>query len=117
MGTAGAGNEIALEINTRLAPYSIALYAILLMGSNLKDEMYKFCSESYWLQLFMAVEAASIMGKDLLLVVGTPFLDAPVPPADLIALTYQVNVLFMPTLAPVCLWFKRVQWSTSDALG
>ena len=42
MAAADAGNQIALEINTRLVSYSIAFYAALLMASNLKDAMHKF---------------------------------------------------------------------------
>ena len=112
MAAADAGNQIALEINTRLVSYSIAFYAALLMASNLKDAMYKFCMGLFWLWLIMAFGLASILGKDLLLMVGAPFLNAPgVPPADLIALTYQFNVLLMPTLAPVCLWFWQLRGS------
>ena len=112
MAAADAGNRIALEINTRLVSYSIAFYAALLMASNLKDAIYKFCVGLFWLWLIMTFGLASILGKDLLLMVGAPFLDAPgVPPADLIALTYQFNVLLMPTLAPVCLWFWQLRGS------
>ena len=112
MAAADAGNQIALEINTRLISYSIAFYAALLMASNLKDAIYKFCIGLFWLWLIMAFGLASILGKDLLLMVGAPFLNAPgVPPADLIALTYQFNVLLMPTLAPVCLWFWQLRGS------
>ena len=112
MSAAHAGNQIALEINTRLVSYSIAFYAALLMASNLKDAMHKFCIGLVWLWLVMAFGLASILGKDLLLLVGAPFLDATgVPPADLIALTYQFNVLLMPTLAPVCLWFWQLRGS------
>jgi hypothetical protein len=112
MPAADAGNQIALEINTRLVSYSIAFYAALLMASNLQDAMYKFCIGLFWLWLIMAFGLASILGKDLLTMVGAPFLNAPgVPPADLIALTYQFNVLLMPTLAPVCLWFWQLRGS------
>ena len=112
MAATDAGNQIALEINTRLVSYSIAFYAALLMASDLKDAMYKFCIGVFWLWLIMAFGLASILGKDLLLMVGAPFLTAPgVPPADLIALTYQFNVLLMPTLAPVCLWFWQLRGS------
>lgn len=109
---ADAGNQIAFDINTRLVSYSIAFYAALLMASNLPDTLYKFCSGLFWLWAIMAFGLASILGKDLLLMVGSPFLDSPgVPPADLIALTYQFNVLLMPTLAPVCLWFWQLRGS------
>ena len=112
MPAADAGNQIALEMNTRLVSYSIAFYAALLMASNLRDAMFKFCIGLAWLWLIMTFGLASIIGKDLLLMVGAPFLNAPgVPPADLIALAYQFNVLLMPTLAPVCLWFWQLRGS------
>jgi len=112
MAAEEASNQIALEINTRLVSYSIAFYAALLMASNLKDAIYKFCIGLFWLWLIMDFGLASILGKDLLLIVGAAFLNAPgVPPADLIALTYQFNVLLMPTLAPVCLWFWQLRGS------
>ena len=112
MPAVDAGNQIALEMNTRLVSYSIAFYAALLMASNLRDAMFKFCIGLAWLWLIMTFGLASIIGKDLLLMVGAPFLNASgVPPADLIALAYQFNVLLMPTLAPVCLWFWQLRGS------
>ena len=109
---ANAGNRIALEINARLVSYSIAFYAALLMASNLEEGIFKFCVGLFWLWVIMAFGLASIVGKELLLIVGAPFLAAPgIPPADVIALTYQFNVLLMPTLAPVCLWFWQLRGS------
>jgi hypothetical protein len=109
---ANAGNRIALEINARLVSYSIAFYAALLMASNLEEGVFKFCVGLFWLWVIMAFGLASIVGKELLLIVGAPFLAAPgVPPADVLALTYQFNVLLMPTLAPVCLWFWQLRGS------
>jgi hypothetical protein len=112
MSASQAGNQIVLEVNTRLVSYSIAFYTALLIASNLSDTLYKFCVGLFWLWIIMAFGLASILGKDLLLMVGPPFLESPgVPPADLIALTYQFNVLLMPTLAPVCLWFWQLRGS------
>ena len=109
---ANAGNRIALEINARLVSYSIAFYAALSMASNLEEGVFKFCVGLFWLWVIMAFGLASIVGKELLLIVGAPFLAAPgVPPADVLALTYQFNVLLMPTLAPVCLWFWQLRGS------
>ena len=68
--------------------------------------MRKLCIGLFWLSLIIAFDLPSILGEDLLLMSGMAFLDAPdAPPADLIVLMYQFNVLLMPTLAPVCLWF------------
>ena len=80
--------------------------------SNLEDGVFKFCVGLFWLWIIMAFGLGSIIGKELLLLVGAPFLTAPgVPPADALALTYQFNVLLMPTLAPVCLWFWQLRGS------
>jgi len=107
-----AGNQIALEINTRLVSYSIAFYGALLMASNVQDSLYKFSIGLFWLWLIMAAGLASIVGKELLLLLGGPFLStALVPHADVIALIYQFNVLLMPTLAPVFLWFWQLRGS------
>lgn len=112
LAASAAGNQIELEINTRLVSYSIAFYAALLMASNLQNGFYKFCIGLFSLWVVMAFGLISIAAKDLLVMVGTPFLSAPgVPPADLLALTYQFNVLLMPTLAPVCLWGWQLRGS------
>ena len=39
-----AGNQIEFEVNTRLVSYSIAFYAALLLASNLKEALFKFCT-------------------------------------------------------------------------
>ena len=107
-----AGNQFALEINTRLVSSSIAFYGALLLASNVQNSVYKFCTGLFWLWLIMAIGLASIAGKDLLILVGEPFLSTElVPPANIIALTYQFNVLLMPTLAPVFVWFWQLQGS------
>ena len=112
VAASAAGNQIELEINTRLVSYSIAFYAALLVASSLQNGFYKFCLGLFCLWVVMAFGLASIAAKDLLVVVGAPFLTAPgVPPADLLALTYQFNVLLMPTLAPVCLWVWQLRGS------
>lgn len=107
-----AGNQIALEINTLLVSYSIAFYGALLMAANVQNSLYKFSLGLFWLWLIMAVGLASIAGKELLLLIGGPFLNTSlVPPADVIALTYQFNVLLMPTLAPIFLWCWQLRGS------
>ena len=68
--------------------------------------MRKFCIGLFWLPPIIAFDLASILGGGLLLISGIACLDAPgAAPTDLIVLMYQFNVLLMPTLAPVCLWF------------
>ena len=82
------------------------------MASDLRNGFYKFCVGLFCLWVVMAFGLASIAAKELLVMVGAPFLSAPgVPPADLLALAYQFNVLLMPTLTPVCLWVWQLRGS------
>ena len=57
-----AGNQIALEINTRLVSYSIAFYAALLAASNLQESITKFCIGLFWLSCIMGLGLTSIAG-------------------------------------------------------
>lgn len=107
-----AGHQIAMEINSRLVSYSIAFYAALIAASNLEDAIRKFVVGLFVLWVLMAFGLATIVGKDLMLLAGSQFLEqAWVPNADLLALSYQFNVLLMPTLAPVALWVWQLRGS------
>ena len=88
MPAANAGNQIALEINTRLFSYSIAVKIALLIVSKLKDAMVKFCIGLFLLGRIMEVSAGWVLGKNLSLIVSSPCLNAPgVAPLDLVART------------------------------
>ena len=107
-----AGHQIVLEVNSRLVSYSIAFYAALIAASNLKDAIHKFVVGLFVLWILMAFGLASVLGKDLMLLAGPQFLEQPwVPHADIVALSYQFNVLLMPTLAPVALWVWQLRGS------
>ena len=107
-----AGNQIVLEINTRLVSYSIAFYAALIFASNVNHGIYKFCVGLFSLWTIMAFGLASILGKELLLLGGALVsAESLVPPINAVALAYQFNVLLMPTLAPVFLWIWQLQGS------
>lgn len=112
VSAARAGHQIALEINTRLVSYSIAFYAALLAASSIREALHKFAIGLFVLWVLMAFGLATILGKDLMLLAGPQFLEQEwVPNADLLALSYQFNVLLMPTLAPVALWVWQLRGS------
>ena len=82
-----AGNELVFEINTRLVSYSIPFYAALLWSSKLSNAVNRFALGLFVLWIAMALGLIVIAMKELMLAVGTPFLEATgVPPAPLIAL-------------------------------
>ena len=86
------------------------------MASNLQNGFYKFCIGLFCLWVVMAFGLASIAAKDLLVMVGRRFCRHHVPPADLLALTYQFNVLPCQP-APVCLWIWQLGSPLWEALA
>lgn len=106
------GFELALQLDTRLVSYSIPFYSSLLWASRIERPMERFAQGIVALWFLMALGLAAMAAKDLMLVIGDPFLDAPAaPPSPLIALGYQFSVLLMPTLAPVIIWVLQLRGS------
>ncbi|EED36438.1 hypothetical protein NOR51B_2389 [Luminiphilus syltensis NOR5-1B] len=107
-----AGYQMGLQINTRLVSYAMPFYAALLWASNVSNPLERFARGLFLIWVSMTFGIAAIAAKDLMLVIGEPFLSQPgVPPAPVIAVLYQFSVLLMPTLVPVALWVWQLQGS------
>jgi len=107
---APSGENLAIQIDTRLVSYSVPFYAALLWGSRVSEPVLKFCIGLAVLWLVMALSLIGVAAKDLMLLAGSQFLERPgVPPADVIAVWYQFSVLLAPTLAPVILWLWQLR--------
>lgn len=108
-----AGEEgLAFRLNTRLVSYGIPFYAALLWGSRIAGPMNRFAWGLFVMWLFMALGLAAMAAKDMLLVLGDPFLSSPwVPAPPVIAVGYQFSVLLMPTVIPVLLWVLQLRGS------
>lgn len=103
---------LAFRLNTRLVSYGLPFYAALLWGSRIKNPFNTFALGLFVLWVAMALGLAAMTAKDLMLVVGQPFLATPwVPPPPVIVVSYQFSVLLMPTLAPVLLWVFQLRGS------
>lgn len=100
-----AGNQLGYTINTRTLSYSIPFFAALHFATPMRAGLDRFAICLLLLWLLLAVGLVSTALKDLMLGMGTRFLEEePVPPADAIALLYQFSTLMVPPLAPVLLW-------------
>lgn len=109
---ARAGNQILLEVDTRLTTYGIALYAALLGASNDSDGFSKFTVGLLVLWAFAAFGFIAMVLQDLASTAGTAFTaNALAPPASLIALCYQFSVLLLPTLVPIIVWAIQLRGS------
>ncbi|MDG1064989.1 MAG: hypothetical protein P8O91_02125 [Luminiphilus sp.] len=101
---------LAFRLNTRLVSYGLPFYAALLWGSRIDKPFNTFAWGLFVLWAAMALGLAAMTAKDLMLVIGQPFLATPwVPPPPVIAVSYQFSVLLMPTLAPVLLWVFQLR--------
>ena len=105
-----AEHEIAFKINTRIVSYGIPFYAALLWSSRVDSLVGRFSLGLFVLWALMALGLVAIAAKDLMLVIGDPFLTlATVPPMPIIGLAYQTSVLLIPSLAPVMLWLFQLR--------
>lgn len=104
-----AGYEIVLEANSRLLSYSVPFYAALIWGAKLDNSFERFAQGLLLLWLFMLLGLVSIIAKELMLVIGAPFLRQTALPPAAIALAYQFSVLLMPSLIPVLLWLWQMR--------
>ncbi len=106
-----SGEEgLAFRLNTRLVSYGLPFYAALLWGSRIANPFNTFAWGLFLLWAAMALGLAAMTAKDLMLVIGQPFLATDwVPPSPVIAVSYQFSVLLMPTLGPVLLWALQLR--------
>ena len=110
---AAPGEEgLAFRLDTRLVSYGLPFYAALLWGSRITKPFNTFALGLFVLWITMALGLATMTAKDLMLVIGQPFITADwVPPSAVIVVSYQFSVLLMPTLAPVLLWIFQLRGS------
>ena len=105
-----ADHEIAFKLNTRLVSYGVPFYAALLWSSRVDSLVGRFSLGLFVLWSLMALGLIAMVAKDLMLVIGDPFLSlTSVPPKPAIGLAYQTSVLLMPSLAPVVLWLFQLR--------
>lgn len=103
-------HELAFKINSRIVSYGIPFYAALLWSSRVDSLVGRFSLGLFVLWALMALGLVAIAAKDLMLVVGDPFLTlASVPPMPVIGLAYQTSVLLIPSLAPVMIWLFQLR--------
>ncbi len=102
-----AGDTIGYLLDHRILSYSMPFYAALHFATPGDRRPGSFFAGLVVLYLLLVAGMVCLSLKDLMVNLGNVFLQHPtagVPPANLIALAYQLNVLILPTLAPVLLW-------------
>jgi hypothetical protein len=102
-----AGYRLGFILNTNILTYSIPFYTALHFSTQRQDYLGTYFCGILVLQALIVFGLLCLCLKELMVNLGDVFLHQTgvlVPPADLIGILYQLNVLIMPTLAPVVLW-------------
>lgn len=99
--------RLGFSVDTRLLSYSLPFYSTLHFATQRSDYFSTWVWGIVVLYPLMALGLVSVCLKVLMTGLGALFFNQPdtfVPDANVIAILYQVNVLIVPTLAPIMLW-------------
>lgn len=102
-----AGDALAFVLNTRILSYSIPFYTMLHFALARENLWSRYFSGFIALYVLLVIGLVSMALKDLMVNLGTTFVDHPgaaIPHPAVIALLYQLNVLLVPTLGPIIIW-------------
>lgn len=105
--------RLGFKINTGILSYSIPFYTALYFATSRRGYLGNFFWGLLLLYSLIVLGLLCICLKELMVNLGAVFLNQTgvfTPPADVIGLLYQFNVLIVPTLAPVILW----TWQSRD---
>jgi len=107
-----AGNVITFEIDTNLVSYSLPFYTALLWASRVDRQLDKFLFGLVTIWCLMAIGVTAMIAKEMMFAIPDAFASAAGRPSPhIVALSYQFNVLLMPTLSPVALWLYQLRGS------
>ncbi len=111
--------QLGFKINPGILSYSFPFYAALHFATQKKEYLWTFLTGAMVLYPLFLLGVVSLCLKELMLNLGTLFYQQEgvfVPNATLIALFYQLNVLIIPTIAPIGLWLWQ-NWETPLVRG
>jgi len=99
--------QLAFAINPGILSYSFPFYATLHFATQKKEYLTGFITGVLILYPLFLLGLVSLCMKELMVNLGKLFFDQPgvfIPNGNVIALFYQLNVLIVPTIAPISLW-------------
>ena len=105
--------QLAFKINPAIVSYSLPFYATLHFATAKDDYLGSFIAGVLCLYPLILLGLLTLCMKDLMLHLGPLFMEQPgvfIPHGNVIALAYQLNVLIVPTVAPIAVW----AWQSRD---
>jgi len=105
--------QLGFSVNPAILSYSLPFYATLHFATPKEDYLESFFWGVLLLYPLILLGLISLCLKDLMLQLGPLFMEQPgvfIPHGNIIALAYQLNVLIVPTVAPIAVW----AWQSRD---
>ncbi|MCB1843679.1 MAG: hypothetical protein KDI09_12015 [Halioglobus sp.] len=102
-----ASEQLGFPVNPSVLSYSLPFYTALHFATQRDNYLNTWIIGVLVLYPLMALGLLSVCLKTLMVGLGRALFQQPdawVPDPNLIGLLYQVNVLLVPTLAPVMIW-------------
>lgn len=106
--------QLAFLINPAILSYSIPFYATLHFATQKEQYLMGFVSGLLMLFPLILLGLVCLCLKQLMMNLGVLFMEQDgvwIPHGNVIALLYQLNVLIVPTVAPIAIW----AWQNQDA--
>lgn len=105
--------QLGFSLNPAILSYSLPFYATLHFATSKEDYFGSFVGGVLTLYPLILLGMLCVCLKELMVNLGGLFFNQPdtfVPNGNVIALLYQLNVLIVPTVAPILLW----AWQNRD---
>ena len=107
-----AGYRLAFPMNTQILSYSIPFYSALYLATLDGGSWAKYGKGLLVLYTLIIVGMLSICLKNLMLGLGTSFVDGFSTEASIIGIMYQISTLIVPSVAPVIVWAWQARESS-----
>ena len=107
--------QLGFTINPAVLSYSLPFYATLHFATPKEDYLSSFLAGLLVLYPLILVGLITLCMKDMMVYLGPLFMEQPgvlLPHGSVIALAYQLNVLIVPTVAPIAVW----AWQSRDTV-
>lgn len=105
--------QLGFKVNPAILSYSLPFYATLHFATQKEGYLGSFVNGVLILYPFILLGMVCLSLKELMINLGALFFEQPdtfVPNGNVIALLYQLNVLIIPTVAPIVVW----AWQNRD---
>lgn len=106
--------QLAYRVNPGILSYSLPFFATLHFATQKQEYLGSFLAGVMLLYPLILLGLITLCMKDMMVHLGPLFMEQPgvwLPHGNVIGIAYQLNVLIVPTVAPIAVW----AWQSRDS--